>query len=103
MNHKTDYKYSIIDCIEFNENEVVLFDFEEFPIHKQAINLVCFDKNGTVRWEAKHPTNTTSDCYVSFAEREEQLGNSIPVNNFIGCICYVSLETGDIDEVVYTK
>jgi len=79
----------------------VILDFMTFPCGQQAANLRGYSRTGEPLWVAEHPTNSTTDYYVSL----EGVGDDghLLVGNFAGFRCRVDPGSGRLVRCEFTK
>jgi hypothetical protein len=76
---------------------VVLFEWEAGS--KRDQNLVCFARDGEVRWKALLPTNDPTDCFV-----EVRMETNLVVANSFSCyVIWIDPASGRTLRTEFTK
>ncbi len=78
---------------------IVLMEFFEKKSAKRFHNLVAYDFDNNLIWEAELPTDSDADCYTD-AEVED---DTLSAFSFSGYRCMIDVETGRILSSSFTK
>ncbi len=93
-----DFGKSILDAALIENTVVIVFDYMDYDKNKQARNLEAFDLDKNRLWVAEHPTNQSTDAYVSITSEKP-----LKLNNFASYDCEIDLSTGKLIDAVFYK
>ncbi len=90
--------HPILDSRKIGDRILIIYDYMDYPLEKQARNLLAYDQDGNQLWTAEHPTDKKTDCYVKFISDDP-----LWVLNFASYDCRIDIKTGKLIDKVFTK
>jgi hypothetical protein len=88
----------IVESVDLADGRVVVFDWSSNSEYRHE-NLVCFNRDGSVRWRPALPDNSGPDCFVGVTIDKGQIRA-----NTMSCFAlWLDPLTGETLKSVFTK